>query len=68
MEEKKNIKTYLDALVDKQGLRTEVTVTLTDATLMKTALYLIGTVLVSTLIVFGIRSVVLKNEVKNITA
>lgn len=39
----KNIKDYLDALVDKEGLRTEVTITLTDETLIKTCLYLVGT-------------------------
>lgn len=39
----KNVKDYLDALVDKEGLRTEVTITLTDETLIKTSLYLIGT-------------------------
>lgn len=31
----KNIKDYLNALVDKEGLRTEVTITLTDDTLWK---------------------------------
>ena len=34
-EQKKNVKDYLDALVDKEGLRTDVTVTLTNETLCK---------------------------------
>lgn len=34
-EQKKNVKDYLDALVDKEGLRTDVTVTLTNETLWK---------------------------------
>ena len=31
----RNVKDYLDALVDKEGLRTEVKVTITDDTLWK---------------------------------
>lgn len=34
-EQKRNVKDYLDALVDKEGLRTDVTVTLTNETLWK---------------------------------
>jgi len=34
-EQKRNVKDYLDALVDKEGLRTDVTITLTDETLWK---------------------------------
>lgn len=34
-EKKKGVKDYLDALVDKEGLRTDVTITLTDETLWK---------------------------------
>jgi hypothetical protein len=45
-EKKKNVKDYLDALVDKQGLKTEVTITLTDTTLIKTCFYLIGTAII----------------------
>lgn len=45
-EKKKNVKDYLDALVDKQGLKTEVTITLTDETLIKTSFYLIGTAII----------------------
>lgn len=35
MEKKRNIKNYLDALVDKDGLKTEVTITMTDNTMRK---------------------------------
>lgn len=45
-EKKKNVKDYLDALVDKQGLKTEVTITLTDETLIKTSFYLVGTAII----------------------
>lgn len=52
-----NLKGYLDALVDKEGLRTEVTVTLTTATLLKTALTLIGTAFIIVVMVYTARSV-----------
>lgn len=39
---KKGIKEYLDALVDKEGLRTEVKITLTDETLWKIVAALLG--------------------------
>ncbi|MEM9884338.1 MAG: hypothetical protein AAF849_00480 [Bacteroidota bacterium] len=50
------VKDYLDALVNEEGLRTEVTVTLTDSTLIKTSVYLIGTAFVSTLLVFLVKN------------
>ena len=34
-EKKRNIKDYIDALVDDEGLKTEVTITLTSETLWK---------------------------------
>ena len=34
-ESKRNVRDYLDAMVDKEGLRTDVTVTLTNETLWK---------------------------------
>ncbi|WP_025741895.1 hypothetical protein [Aquimarina pacifica] len=39
---KKNLKTYLDALVDKDGIKTEVTITMTDQTLIKLILAAMG--------------------------
>lgn len=56
-EKKRNVKDYLDALVDKQGLKTEVTITLTDQTLIKTAMYLVGTAFVIVVIVHGARAI-----------
>lgn len=35
MAEKRSVKQFLDALVDDKGLRTDVTVTMTDKTLWK---------------------------------
>lgn len=59
-----NLKGYLDALVDNQGLRTEVTITLTNETLIKTSLYLIGT---AAIIIFMVHTakVVSKNLIKS---
>ena len=53
-----NLKNYLDALIDKDGLKTEVKITLTNQTLLKTSLTLIGTVIVSTLAVFVIKAII----------
>jgi uncharacterized lipoprotein NlpE involved in copper resistance len=52
-KKKMNVKGYLDALVDKQGLRTEVTITLTNETLIKTSLCLIGTAFVIIMMAYG---------------
>ncbi len=41
-EKKRNIKNYLDALVDKDGLKTEVTITMTSETTMKLVIALLG--------------------------
>ena len=38
MAVKKNLKSYLDALVDDEGLKTEVTINITNQTLVKVAL------------------------------
>lgn len=51
-----NLKNYLDSLVDEDGFRTELTITLTDRTLLKTSLYLVGTTLVSTLIIHLVKN------------
>ena len=42
MAKKRNLKNYLDALVDDEGLKTEVTITLTDRTLIKLIAALVG--------------------------
>ncbi len=41
-EKKRNIKSYLDALVDKDGLKTEVTITMTSETTIKLVIALLG--------------------------
>lgn len=50
------LKNILDSLVDDDGLKTEVTVTLTDGTLLKTSLFLVATVVVGSLAFFSIRT------------
>lgn len=50
-----NIKNLLDALVDDEGLKTEVTITLTDTTLVKTSLALIATVMIGSISFFTIK-------------
>jgi uncharacterized lipoprotein NlpE involved in copper resistance len=52
-KKKMNVKGYLDALVDKDGLRTEVTITLTNETLLKTSLYLVSTAFLIILMAYG---------------
>jgi hypothetical protein len=59
-ENKTPVKEYLDRLVDKDGLRTEVTVTLTDRTLLKTSLYLIATTLASTVLIYLVKNAINK--------
>ena len=57
MENKKrNINTLLDALVDKDGLKTEVTITLTNETLLK---------IIMGLLVSGAAIVLVANLIKN---
>lgn len=56
------VKDYLDALVDKDGLRTEVTITLTDKTLLKASAYLIGTAFISTVIIYLIKNTLTKTN------
>lgn len=41
-EKKMGVQDYLDALVDKEGLKTEVKITMTDETLWKVVLALVG--------------------------
>ncbi|PHN01132.1 hypothetical protein [Flavilitoribacter nigricans] len=54
------VKDYLDALVDEDGLRTEVTVTLTDQTLLKASAYLIATAFVSTIVIHFVKNALTK--------
>lgn len=58
MERKKrNLNSLLDALVDKDGLKTEVTITLTNQTLLK---IIIG------MLLSGVAIVIVANTVKNL--
>lgn len=59
---KKTVKDYLDSLVDEQGLKSEVTVTLTDRTLIRTAVTLFGTATAITLMVLMVRGIVRNAE------
>ena len=49
-------------LFSDDGLKTDIKITMTDETLRKTSLYLVGSGLVITLIVFGIRGIVKNME------
>ncbi|OED42503.1 hypothetical protein AB832_02995 [Flavobacteriaceae bacterium (ex Bugula neritina AB1)] len=59
MERKKrrNIGNILDALVDKDGIKTEVTITLTNQTLLK---------IIMGLLLSGVAIIVVANVVKNL--
>ncbi|MDW3191907.1 MAG: hypothetical protein R8G66_06070 [Cytophagales bacterium] len=54
---KTSFKNILDSLVDDDGLKTEVTVTLTDKTLIRTSMYLLGTIIAGSVAFFVIRGV-----------
>ncbi len=62
MPKKAGIKGYLDALVDEDGLKTEVKITITDQTLLKTGIYVVGMVVVSSVAFFTIRGIVKNME------
>ncbi len=55
---KNNLQHLVDSLVDDDGLKTEVTVTLTHDTLIRTSLYLVGTVIVSSIAFFAIQGTI----------
>jgi len=57
MSEKRSIKDLIDGLVDKDGLKTEVTVTLTSDTLTKVVLALLAS---------GMAIVVIAHIIKNL--
>jgi hypothetical protein len=61
-ENKKTVKDYLDNVFSDEGLKSEITITMTDKTLRKTSVYLVGTAFVITLMVFGIRGVIRNME------
>ena len=55
---KTSFKNILDSLVDDDGLKTEVTVTLTDKTLIRTSMYLLGTIVAGSVAFFVIRGMI----------
>ena len=61
-EERTGIKNYLDNVFSDDVLKTDIKITMTYETLRKTSLYLVGSGLVITLIVFGIRGIVKNME------
>ena len=61
-EERTGIKNNLNNVFSDDGLKTDIKITMTDETLRKTSLYLVGSGLVITLIVFGIRGIVKNME------
>ena len=54
---KKGVLDYLDNLVDDEGLKTDVEVTLTDRTLMNLALTIVASVAASSVAYFLIRKI-----------
>lgn len=54
---KRNLNNLLDALVDKDGLKTEVTITLTNQTLLK---------IILGMLLAGVAIVVVANTIKNL--
>ncbi len=64
-KKKKTVKDYLDSLVDEEGLKSDVTITITNKTLFKTAGTLFVTATAITVMVFGIRAIVKNVEKTN---
>ena len=57
MSQQRNLKGILDSIVDDDGIKTEVTVTMSDATLIKTSAYIIGATMLSSIGFFIIRGI-----------
>lgn len=57
MSNQRNLKNILDAIVDDEGIKTEVTITMTDATLLKTATYIVGATILSSISFFIIKGI-----------
>ena len=56
-KQRRTVKDYLDSLVDDQGIKSEVTVTLTNGTLWKAAGTLVGSGLAITILVFVVKGI-----------
>ena len=57
MENKRNLAGYLDALIDKDGFKTDLTVSIPQKNLLQISAYLVGTVLVGSIAWFTVRAV-----------
>jgi len=66
-EEKKRLQYYIDSLVDKDGFRTDVVVTATNETLIKTALTLLATGISIALVAHLLKNVIVNKELKKQT-
>lgn len=67
MPEKKNIKTIIDKLIDKDGIKTEVTVTLTNETVTKIILALLASGLTLILVAQITKNLIANNQLTRIT-
>ncbi len=67
-EEKKRLQYYIDSLVDKDGFQTNVVVTATNETLIKTALTLLATGISIALVAHLLKNVIVNKELKKQTA
>ena len=56
-QQKKTVKDYLDNVFSDEGLKSDITVSLTDQSLLKASAYLTGTALVIILMVFGAKEI-----------
>lgn len=59
--EKKNLGTYLDNLIDADGFKTDLTVSIPPENMRTLCLYLLGTVAAGSLVYFSIRTIFLKS-------
>ena len=59
--EKKNLGTYLDNLIDADGFKTDLTVSIPSENIRTLCLYLLGTVAAGSLIYFTVRTIFLKS-------
>ena len=63
LDSKNKVKSLLDNLVDDEGLKTDITLTMTNQTLIKTAGTLFITATAITVMVFAIRGIVKNSEI-----
>jgi|GEM_PF-4483036 len=61
---KKNLTGYLDALIDQDGLKTDITVSLPPKNLLQLAVTLVGVIGVGSILYFTIRGIAYNLEAK----